>query len=1134
MKKTIIVLGLLFLTALVFAQNYSLQFDGTDDYVDFVDSGDILGEDPLEWSYSVWYKNFSTDGEYHNIFSDYNGEASTGGWDWHYGIRISLFEGWNGPSVRYNNSYHYLTYNLNPNIWHHIAVVVSRNDLTLTLYIDGELYDSVSIDDHNYFEYSGILRAGAYEAQYALTAFFDGLIDDISIWNYALTQQEIQNYMSSQLNGNETGLVGYWDFNEGTGTTAYDGTSNANDGTINGATWSTDVPSITNYSLYFGQDGNNVYIPTLNDSQYRPITYEAWVKVEDLIPQPSFGHYFRGIIGRNQTYNTHMGALTMGSDYNPGAGVDYENIYNFWTGGGGFPSDIQATSGEYLHLAFTWNNDYTATWYINGYLVKQDNFVYDCNATLNYYIGMLQDEHSWDGWIDEVKIWDHVRTQSDIQQSMNSTLTGNENGLIAYWDFNEGEGNILHDKSPNGHDGTINGATWSTDVPSTLLLSDLTWSVQIESSIDSSTDNDNYLGVAEGATYQYDVGLDQVEPPLPPGDYISTYFPHPEWSYPLGDNFALDAYPEETLDDSMQVWNFDVLTNQIGDVTLTFNFTDVPAFPVILEDEQTGIHWEINNGNTYTFESVATRSLNHFNIAIGDITPPTAGWTYPNGLDIFQSDSLITLTWNTADNYQLDSVYVAYSNDGGTVYNEITTLTTEQDYEWTFPSWYYEDDIYFKVIAEDHAGNTAEDVSDYATIVSGDSLEISVDAGWSLWGAPFDPYDSDMIDNLSDDLTDWVTYDYVDGGYTFDGVLTIDKGYWLGTTTAGNVDVLGEIVTNPQEVDIASGWNIVSNPLVVNVPKTNLNFNDGTETKTWAEAVTAGWIIDQLYGWDGTSYTDETTFEYWKAYWIGATIDLTLYVENLAPTDNTEDSREIFIVDLTAETPNGEIDRTIGLGHYETATANYDIGLDIPKAPNSPNSTLSLAIPHPEWNHILGDDFAVDIRPEVTGNEINSWNLTGITSDDVTLSWDFESLPDELNVDLYIGEQIIDMTSVFSILVSVDDFSSLEIRASFTNTETGEILPPISTKLYGNYPNPFNPTTNIKFDLNETAKVQIDIFNIKGQRVNTLINSELDSGNHSVVWNGNDSSGKKVSSGIYFYKMKAGKYQETKKMILMK
>ncbi len=76
----------------------------------------------------------------------------------------------------------------------------------------------------------------------SLLQYYDGQIDQVSIWNIALSQQEIQNYMNCSPQGNEVGLVGYWNFEEGSGNTAYDQTSNGNDGIINGATYDTNVP----------------------------------------------------------------------------------------------------------------------------------------------------------------------------------------------------------------------------------------------------------------------------------------------------------------------------------------------------------------------------------------------------------------------------------------------------------------------------------------------------------------------------------------------------------------------------------------------------------------------------------------------------------------------------------------------------------------------------------------------------------------------------------------------------------------------------------------------------------------------------------------------------------------------------
>jgi hypothetical protein len=110
-------------------------------------------------------------------------------------------------------------------------------------------------------------------------------------------------------------------------------------------------------------------------------------------------------------------------------------------------------------------------------------------------------------------------------------------------------------------------------------------------------------------------------------------------------------------------------------------------------------------------------------------------------------------------------------------------------------------------------------------------------------------------------------------------------------------------------------------------------------------------------------------------------------------------------------------------------------------------------------------------------------------------------------------------------------FPPFDPEVSVDNMSTA----PSVTKLYGNYPNPFNPITTISFSITQTSSfVTLDIFNIKGQKVNTLINEALPAGKHSVVWDGKDEKGKNVSSGVYFYKLNTGNYEETKKMILLK
>ncbi|MCK4655272.1 MAG: T9SS type A sorting domain-containing protein, partial [Candidatus Cloacimonetes bacterium] len=85
-----------------------------------------------------------------------------------------------------------------------------------------------------------------------------------------------------------------------------------------------------------------------------------------------------------------------------------------------------------------------------------------------------------------------------------------------------------------------------------------------------------------------------------------------------------------------------------------------------------------------------------------------------------------------------------------------------------------------------------------------------------------------------------------------------------------------------------------------------------------------------------------------------------------------------------------------------------------------------------------------------------------------------------------------------------------------------------------NYPNPFNPQTTIQYSILQESKVELNIYNIKGQKVKQLINDQLSAGQHLVVWDGMDTNDKQVSSGIYFYKLEAGDYQKVRKMVLVK
>jgi hypothetical protein len=130
------------------------------------------------------------------------------------------------------------------------------------------------------------------------------------------------------------------------------------------------------------------------------------------------------------------------------------------------------------------------------------------------------------------------------------------------------------------------------------------------------------------------------------------------------------------------------------------------------------------------------------------------------------------------------------------------------------------------------------------------------------------------------------------------------------------------------------------------------------------------------------------------------------------------------------------------------------------------------------------------------------------------------------------------VTAVYSNIAwgTVESFNSNMDSGSLYNPTgiNGDNLIPKEFFLSQNYPNPFNPTTTISYGLPKDSNVKIDIFNLLGQKVMTLVDDREKAGYKSLIWSGKDNAGQSVSSGVYFYRIDTGDRQLTKKMMLLK
>lgn len=198
-------------------------------------------------------------------------------------------------------------------------------------------------------------------------------------------------------------------------------------------------------------------------------------------------------------------------------------------------------------------------------------------------------------------------------------------------------------------------------------------------------------------------------------------------------------------------------------------------------------------------------------------------------------------------------------------------------------------------------------------------------------------------------------------------------------------------------------------------------------------------------------------------------------------------------------------------------------------------TTITITWTSPGDNGMSGTATLYDIRYSMISISPNNWNNCNQVTNEPSpkLSGNSESfIISELDPDTwyYIAMMTADEASNWSELSNV---IMVKTEPLSLDVETDENNIPDDFHLAQNYPNPFNPSTKIEFSLPITARVTISIFNILGQETATIIDEIKPAGNYSITWNGVDAYGQKASSGIYFYRINANEYTESKKMALV-
>lgn len=244
-----IVLPLLFISALTFGQNdFSINFPNSNSGVNVGNSDlfDIYDSPTLQKTFMFWAKNLDNTQFRTNMMIKSTCNSSNCN-DYHFFLTDPTNEGivWGMGTVVSSNCNHNIEPIVLDNDWHHYAMTLSgitANSGVKTVYYDGQIVNQCSYNDNAPVN-DDSLYFGYYSGTFQVDIHSVDFMDDISIWDTVLTETEINDYMVCPPTGTEAGIVGFWDFEEGTGTTTADQTINGNDGALfYGATFSQDVP----------------------------------------------------------------------------------------------------------------------------------------------------------------------------------------------------------------------------------------------------------------------------------------------------------------------------------------------------------------------------------------------------------------------------------------------------------------------------------------------------------------------------------------------------------------------------------------------------------------------------------------------------------------------------------------------------------------------------------------------------------------------------------------------------------------------------------------------------------------------------------------------------------------------------
>ncbi len=550
-----------------------------------------------------------------------------------------------------------------------------------------------------------------------------------------------------------------------------------------------------------------------------------------------------------------------------------------------------------------------------------------------------------------------------------------------------------------------------------------------------------------------------------------------------------------------------------------------------------------------------------FSFLVVDATPPTIAVT---PLSPAPAGSAVTVSGTITDNSRVEAAWLFYRMGGKTAYDSLqmdssgvntyqalipggsVTIRGVEYYLWatdgvnsaTSPPTNAKSNPYsLRVTTDKIAKSTAqpsgETVSAYRMI----SIPIQLDDG-----SPKKVLEDDLG---SYDNTKWRFGRWNPQVEKYEEYPDVDnfapgRAFWLIVKDAGKVIDAGSgtsvTTADSFSISLQPGWNQIAVPFDFPVAWNKVR-------ATYPDSIGGNSPVS----WDGSYHNRASTLQPWDGYWVentGTQVN-TIYIppqeaSGGAPAKGTPFPALVGGWWLKISVSSGDLrDGDNFLGVCPSASDRWDRH-DWSEPPSLPG-LLNLYFNHNDWGRRSGR-YMADIRKEI--GEGQTWEISvdgGAAILNLKVE-NIESIPRAYEVwllalgsrrawDLRREQECrVESSRRFQVLVgtseyihrTLDEFSSI----------------PANYFLSQNYPNPFNPTTVISYQLPATggqrSAVSLKVYNVLGQEVRTLVDEEQPPGYYSVSWDGRDSEGEEVCSGVYFYRLKAGGFTKSRRMLLLR